>query len=77
MRSQKWSAGQCASPSRKVLTMTVFSHHAVDLSLGVGLQRPGLFFEEAKGFLLLCIPRSAGICGVHLVNRYRVGLCGA
>ena len=57
--------------------MTVFSHHAVDLSLGVGLQRPELFFEEAKGFLLLCVPRSAGICGVHLVNRYRVGLCGA
>ena len=61
MRSQKWPAGQCVSPSRKVLTMTVFSQHAVYLSLGVGLQRPGLFFEEAKAFLLLCIPRWAGI----------------
>lgn len=77
MRSQKWPAGQSVSPSRKVLTMTVFSQHAVYLSLGVGLQRPGLFFEEAKGFLLLCIPRSAGICGVHLVNRCLVGLCRA
>ena len=57
--------------------MTVFSQHAVYLSLGVGLQRPGLFFEEAKAFLLLCIPRWAGICGVHLVNRCSVGLCRA
>ena len=57
--------------------MTVFSQHAVYSSLGVGLQRPGLFFEEAKAFLLLCVPRSAGICGVHLVNRCCVGLCRA
>lgn len=57
--------------------MTVFSQHAVYLSLGVGLQHPGLFFQEAKRLSAPCIPRSAGFCGVHLVNRCFVGLCRA